>query len=133
MDNRQELAVRRDFDVIVARSRVRDLARWLGLGATDQARISLATSSAARAMGLGARHCRHIVLEGLDDGARIGVRVVCTADNGTSGTSDEGTFSGVRLMVDELTVERLSSDEIRATLVQWSKHHRARTGRGSKK
>lgn len=121
MDNRQEVVVRRDFDVIVARSRVRDLARWLGMGATDQARISLATSSAARTMGLGRPYCGQIVFEKLDDGGRIGVRVVCTASNGASGDSHLGSFANVRFMTDELTVEKLPSNEIRVTLVKWSK------------
>jgi anti-sigma regulatory factor (Ser/Thr protein kinase) len=119
MDNRQEVVVRRDFDVIVARSRVRDLARWLGMGATDQARISLATSSAARTMGLGGPHRGQIVFEGLNDGERIGVRVVCTANNGASDESHLGTFSNIRFMTDELSVEKLPSNETRVTMVKW--------------
>jgi hypothetical protein len=121
MDNRQKVVVGRDFDVIVARSRVRDLARRLGMGATDQARISLATSSAARTIGLGMPHRGQIVFEGLDDGKRLGVRVVCTANNGASDKPYSGTFSNIRFMTDELTVEKLPSNEIQVTMVKWSK------------
>ena len=41
MDEGRTIEVHKDFDVIVARSYVRDLARKVGLRTTDQARIAL--------------------------------------------------------------------------------------------
>ena len=49
----QTFVVREDYDVIISRSAVRELARSIGMRTADQARISLAASSAARALGIG--------------------------------------------------------------------------------
>ena len=114
------LTVRGEFDVIVARSRVRDLARESGLNTTDQACISLATSSMARALGLGKAHIGQILIEGIVSGDRTGVRVVCTATNGgDSGPSR--SMDEARMMTDDMAVEISPENETRVTLVKWAK------------
>ena len=52
MDESKTIAVRDEFDVVTVRMRVRELARALGFSLVDQARIALATSSSARALGV---------------------------------------------------------------------------------
>ena len=122
MSERQTITIQRDYDVILARSRVRDLARRIGLRTTDQARISLATSSAARAMGLGSPYQGQIVIELLGDRDTVGMRVICSVPEGTNNGTLPRTFGDAQLMADELTVKRVpSSNELRVTLVKWAK------------
>jgi serine/threonine-protein kinase RsbT len=121
MNNSQTITVRKDFDVILARSRTRDLARKMGMGTTDQARISLAASSAARALGLGGAHQGQIVITGLNGGGRVGVRVVCTTRDCTNRELRSRVFADARSMTDELTVKELPSGEVQVTLVKWAK------------
>jgi len=118
MATSQTITVRKDFDVIVARSRVRDLARNLGLRTTDQARISLATSSAARALGLGASYQGEIVIEGVNGKERVCVRVTCRTEGGARDNVTEATFSEARFMIDEITVQTLSNGT-QVIMVQW--------------
>jgi len=121
VSKRQTIAVRRDFDVIVARSRVRDLARSMGLGTSDQARISLATSSVARVLGLGGSNQGEIVIESANGQDRACVRVTCTfetSDDDAGGPSS-AKFAEARSMTDEMTVEKLPDNGVRVVLVKW--------------
>ena len=114
------IIVRKDFDVIVARSYVRELARQVGLLTTDQARISLATSSAARTMKLGEQYKGQIAIESLNGSERVGVRVVCRVNSAASGEVASAKFSDARFMTDELTVEKLPSGGVQVVLVKWA-------------
>ena len=116
------VTVRKDFDVIVARSRVRDLARSIGMSTTDQARISLATSSAARAMGLGAQYEGEILPESLTGQDGTGIRVVCRAKNAAGDNVSTDRFSDAKFMTDELTIEQSPSNDLVVILVKWTKH-----------
>jgi hypothetical protein len=120
MPEQTALTVRGEFDVIVARSRVRDLARKTGMNITDQACISLATSSTARALGLGQTHAGRILMEGITSGERLGVRVVCTAVNGKD-SGPSRSMEEARMMTDDLTVEVSPDNETLVTLVKWVK------------
>lgn len=113
----QTIAVRKDFDVIIARSRVRDLARSVGLRTTDQARISLATSSAARALGLGASCQGEILVECMNGKERACVRVTCRTDGVQEGLTT-ATFADAKFMTDEVTLEELPGST-QVTLVKW--------------
>ena len=117
MSKNQTIAIRKDFDVIVARSRVRDLARSIGLGTTDQARISLAASSAARALGLGDSCQGEIVIEAMNGRERACVRVTCRTYSVQEGVT-AGTFSEAKFMADEITVQE-GSNGTQVTLVKW--------------
>ena len=114
------LTVRGEFDVIVARTRVRDLARESGLNTTDQACISLATSSTARALGLGKAHTGQILIEGIASEERTGVRVICTAMNGGN-SGQPRSMDEARTMTDDLEIEVSPENETRVTLVKWAK------------
>lgn len=114
----QEIEVHTEFDIITARMKVRKLAQAMGLTTVDQARISLATSSLAQALGLGEAHPGQIVMAGLGRGERTGVRVVCKAGAITPNLSPMA-FEDMRWMVDELTVETLPPNDVQVTLVKW--------------
>ena len=76
--------------------------------------------SLAHALGLGGTRQGQIVIECLEDGARSrGVQVVCIKTGGAREEYEPGMFSDVRLMVDQLLVKELSSDDLQVTLVKW--------------
>lgn len=120
MDKCLILPVHNETDIILARLRVRELARAQGFNVMNQARVSLAASSLARTLGLGGTHRGQITVEGLQDGGRsTGVRVVCTKTDGAEADYGAQTFDDLRLMVDELTVEELPSADLQVTMTKW--------------
>ena len=115
----QTITVRTDFDIITARMKVRKLARAMGFTTVDQACISLATSSLAKALELGETHPGQIAMDGLDGGERKGVQVVCIKANATTRDLSPRAFEEMRWMVDELTVETRPPNDLQVTLVKW--------------
>jgi hypothetical protein len=107
-------------DIMMARARVRELARRKGLGITDQARISLATSSLADVLGLGTQRQGQIAINSILEDERTGIRVICTAAKDARHTLTPAQLDVHQLLVDELTIETLPSDEVQITLIQWS-------------
>lgn len=120
MNESQIVTVQAKIDVITARVKVRELARTVGLKTTDQARISLAASSLAQALGLGETLQGQIIIDCLDRGERTGVRVVCIAANAPGCELAPETSRDMGRMVDEVTVETLPSNYVQATLVKWA-------------
>ena len=112
-------------DIMTARAKVRDLARKKGLNITDQARISLATSSIADIMGLGTHRPGQIVVDSLSENERTGIRVICTAAKEAKGALTSSQVAVHRRMVDALTVETLPSGDVEAILIQWSTRRNA--------
>lgn len=112
-------------DILTARAKVRDMARKKGLGVTDQARISLATSSIADVMGLGTHRRGQIVVDSVEETERIGIRVVCTAAKEARGALTSSQVDVHKLMVDDLIVETLPSGDVEAILIQWSARRNA--------
>ncbi len=132
MSHTQTIRITNEGDIVVLRMQVRDLARAIGLNLADQARISLAASSVAKAIGLGITYPGQARLDDYCCGGHTGVRVVCTLvrknsrpDDGAvssgarSAPSAPGTLGEARWMVDELTFETLSLGEVQVTLVKW--------------
>lgn len=117
--NHTTMKVQTDFDIIAARMKVRKLARAMGLTTVDQACISLATSSLAQALDLGEAHQGQIDMDGLGQGERAGVRVVCTKADATARDHSPTAFDDMRWMVDELIVETLPPNDVQVTLVKW--------------
>jgi hypothetical protein len=120
MQKKQSITIKKPFDVILARMRVRECARAIGLGMRDQACIALATSSAAKALKLGETGQGYIDVYCSDDEERAGVQVICTMTTGAVGSWESKALANVRWMVEELAVETLPSNEVRATLVKWA-------------
>jgi hypothetical protein len=110
---------------MAARAKVRDLARKKGLGITDQARISLATSSIADVMGLGTHRHGQITVDSLEETERIGIRVICTAAKEARSALNSSQVDVHRLMVDDLIVETLPSGDVEAILIQWTTRRNA--------
>jgi hypothetical protein len=96
------------------------MARQKGLGLTDQARISLATSSMADVLGLGTHRHGQIVVASVEDEKRTGIRVTCTAAKEAQIALTSSQIDVHRLMVDALDIETLPTGDVQAILIQWS-------------
>jgi len=115
----QTITVQTEFDVFMARMQVRKLARAIGFDITNQARVALATSSLARALSLGERYQGQVIIDCMDERGRSGVRVICRAIHNDDFEVGARMFTDVKWLVDELTVEDLSSNQLQVTLVKW--------------
>jgi len=113
----QTLDIKSGLDIISARLAVRQLARTVGLKMMDQARIALATSSLAYALGLDNGHKGQITIQRCTKDKSIGVKVVCTAN--AEERQDTPRFGDARWMVDDYEIVRLSPRQFRATIVKW--------------
>lgn len=120
MNDTFTIAVTSVHDIMSARARVRELARQKGLGITDQARISLASSSLADVLGLGTHREGQIVIDSMEEENRTGIRVVCTTAKGAKRELTSAQLDVHQLLVDELTIEMLPSDDVQVTMIQWS-------------
>ena len=119
MNKVQTIQVSTAHDIIVARLRVREMARAQGFSMMDQARISLAASSLANAMGLSQANRGRIVIECLNNERGTGIRVVCVKTCPTGGDPPPVQLGDTRWMVDEFNIERLPSNGVRVTIVKW--------------
>ena len=118
MNRTRTICIAQETDIVLLRMQVRDLARAVGMNLADQARISLAASSAAKAMGLGITHPGQVTIDHYCYGEKVGVRVICAGRNGkTNGTP--GALGDARCIVDELTYETLGANEAQVTLIKW--------------
>ncbi len=121
MIKNQSIVVRSALDVVTARMQVREMARRMGLSLTDQARISMATSSLASSMGLGENGSSEgsIAIECMQNGGRKGLKVICRRiENGES--SPPAHFVNERWMVDEIKMQQLPPNTLEITLTKWA-------------
>jgi hypothetical protein len=125
MNESRTITIRSEVDVITARMHVREVARAAGMNLGDQARISLATSSLAHALGIGGRTQGQITIDRTSSGGRTGVRVVCVEKDGALDNLTPGVFGDTRWMVDEMAIEALPSDDpqvargVQVTVIKW--------------
>jgi hypothetical protein len=120
MNVSQTITIRSEFDVITARMKVRELARTKSFDITDQARISLATSSLADTLGLGRKHQGQIMIESLEEEGRIGIKVTCTANASSDSGLTSEELENTGWLVDKLTVQTLPSDSLQVSVVHWA-------------
>lgn len=114
------ISVSTELDIMAARMKVRDLARQIGMGTTDQARLAMATSSMAAQLGLGGSCEGHIAIESVHANGRTGIRVICFETEGHAPPPpSEAVLHDARWMVDEIKVEDLPAQRLRVTLVKW--------------
>jgi hypothetical protein len=115
----QTIAVRTEFDILVARRQARKMAQAIGLDITSQARIALATSSLGRTLRLGETFQGQVNIDCLSGGERAGIRVICTAVDGANSDLTSRTFADTRRLVDELTVEELPPNDLQVNMIKW--------------
>lgn len=113
----KRISINNDLDIVSARVEGRNMARLLGFGVIDQARIATAISELARNIVLYAEK-GDVLLEPVEDGLRRGIQIMCS-DEGP-GISDlelvmqDGYSSqhglgmglpGTRRLMDEFEIE----------------------------
>jgi serine/threonine-protein kinase RsbT len=129
MDSQSCVKITNEWDIVAARQLGRNVAKELGFGTVDQARITTAISELARNIYLYAGHGQ-ICIEKLFDGGKKGVRIVALDDGpgindirkvmedgySTSGGLGAG-LPGVKRLMDEFNVESVPGEgtDIRAT------------------
>jgi anti-sigma regulatory factor (Ser/Thr protein kinase) len=118
MSDRQEVVISSEIDIVTARLRVRRYAQAKGLDTKDQACVSLAVSTLAHALDLdGARRGR-VIIDSVQDGDQIGVRVICTRESGDVGDLPR-RLENARWMVDQMGLEELTPTGVKVTVVKW--------------
>ncbi len=118
----QRITVHSPLDIVNARMQVREVARKLGLSLTDQARISMATSSLASSMGFdeSGNIEGYIDIEGLRLIGRKGIKVTCRRIDCTEQEKVQNFIASQRWMVDEVKLLELSSSTIEVSIVKWA-------------
>jgi serine/threonine-protein kinase RsbT len=126
----KRVLIHTDLDIIVARLRAREIARSLGFGTIDQARISLAAGELARVMANSMDDHGEIVITGIHSQGHLGIQVVSIHPNGvlptteSNGQEENGAWkdkalSSVMGLVDEGFVESNGDLGTRVTLMKW--------------
>ncbi|ABY35871.1 MULTISPECIES: anti-sigma regulatory factor [Chloroflexus] len=68
--------IRSDLDIVIARTMARDMAKALGFGPIDQARIATAVSELARNIFLYAG-TGNVTVRDIEKGSRKGIEIIC--------------------------------------------------------
>lgn len=133
MTTEVRIYINNDLDVVSARMQARQVAKSMGFGTADQARISLAASELARVLSWNTDHPGEIVLT---EGARNGtlyLQVACLIDLDTVPLDSEGTLdpktaveqnhslSGACRLVDESIIEAEDDKYTRIVLIKYKR------------
>ncbi|MBN1640223.1 MAG: anti-sigma regulatory factor [Anaerolineae bacterium] len=131
MSSERVVPIRGDMDIVAARIAGRELARELGFGLVDQARIATAISELVRNIVQYAGEGEALI-RALDSGPRIGIEIVLR-DNGpgiadvqqalrdgfsTSGHLGMG-LPGARRLMDEFAIESQVAVGTTVTIRKW--------------
>ena len=74
-DTSRKITINNDLDIIVARLQAREIARDLGFGTIDQARISLAAGELARVLAEKLTCTGEIIISGVHTDSHLGIQV----------------------------------------------------------
>lgn len=75
MDNKSKVEIVTEWDIVTVRQLGRNIAKEIGFGIVDQARITTAISEIARNIYLFAKS-GEITIEAVEEGSRVGIKVV---------------------------------------------------------
>jgi hypothetical protein len=121
----RELEIRTEFDIVAMRQEVRQAARALGLGLTQQAKISAAISTIARALIAANCHALMCMWTGMIS-TRPAIEITCEAS--TSQLSVDLAqltqllhFGEAQVLVDKATLS-LDGDNVLCCLQMWHDH-----------
>lgn len=130
MDTERKLYVKNDLDISLVRIQAREMAKEMGFGTADQARISLAASELARALSSSPGRQGEIIIAPAAKNGQRGMQLACLinlgqdADNGGSDENMAGrnhSISGARQLVDEDSFEPQDKTFTRVRLMKWLK------------
>lgn len=131
MNTERKIYINNDLDIVTARMQAREMARQVGFGTADQARISLAASELARLLawteGL---EPRQIVMSPATRNGHPGIQVTClicfdqiSEDNESTEaerlSKQNHSLAGARQLVDESLIEPQDNKFARVTLIKW--------------
>jgi len=131
MPEMRRVAINNDLDIVAARVEGRNLARQMGFGIIDQARIATAISELARNIVLYALSGQ-IILNEVQHDSRIGLEIVCEDQgpgiedvelvmrNGYSTTQGLGMgLPGTKRLMDEFEIESTVGLGTKVTVRKW--------------
>lgn len=131
MNAERKIYINNDLDIVTARMQAREMARQVGFGTADQARISLAASELARLLAwTQSLEPRQIVMSSAIRNGHLGIQVSClicfdqlSEDNETPEaeklSKQNHSLEGARQLVDESFIEPQDNKFARVTLVKW--------------
>ncbi|MBN8210835.1 anti-sigma regulatory factor [Bacillus sp. NTK071] len=123
--------VRNEWDIVKARQSGRNIAKELGFGTVDQARITTAISELARNIYLYAGN-GEVAIERVENGGKLGLKIEAS-DSGpgikdirkvmedgftTSGGLGAG-LPGVKRLMDEFTIDSKENEGTIITSIKW--------------
>jgi len=112
------MPIRSMFDAINARRQVRDMARSLGFGLSEQAGVSLAAWTMADRLGFGATCTGIIVVGPIQQVGREGIRITCRSSNGFQ-PLDSKDVDSIGWMVDEVELNDCAGANIEVVMIKW--------------
>ena len=132
MGTERRIYINNDLDIVVVRMQARELAKQMGFGTADQARISLAASELARVLSWNTEQAGEIIMADASENGQHGLRVACLVDLGriSAGNDTDGaqsvvasnrSLAGACQLVDESIVEEQDDNQARVTLIKWLK------------
>jgi serine/threonine-protein kinase RsbT len=127
----QRILIRSDLDIVNARVGGRDLAKALGFGVIDQARVATAISELARNVVLYAGK-GEVILRRVGDRGRVGLEAVCVdrgpgipdvslaMRDGYSTSNGLGMgLPGTKRLMDEFEIESAIGEGTKVTIRKW--------------
>lgn len=131
MTIRSYISICTEKDIVKARQEGRDLAKKVGFGVVDQARITTAVSELARNIYVHAKNGK-IVIEVIDEGEKRGLKIIAI-DHGpgikdiraaledgysTSGGLGVG-LPGVKRLMDEFFIDSKVNEGTEIVVIKW--------------
>ncbi len=131
MTIRSYISIYTEKDIVKARQEGRDLAKKVGFGVIDQARITTAVSELARNIYIHAKNGK-IVIEVIDEGEKRGLKIIAK-DHGpgikdiraaledgysTSGGLGVG-LPGVKRLMDEFFIDSKVNEGTEIVVIKW--------------
>jgi serine/threonine-protein kinase RsbT len=126
----KRIVIVNDLDIVTARLRAREVAREMGFGTIDQARISLAASELARILLTDLNNSGEIHISGVHADGHVGIQVTSldTSEPIPTGvtpvkaeTIQNSALTNAMSLVDESLVEQVGPKSTRITLMKWLK------------
>jgi serine/threonine-protein kinase RsbT len=127
----RRIQITNDLDIVAARVEGRNLAKEIGFGVIDQARIATAISELARNVVLYA-HSGEIILNCIKPDGRLGLQIICTdhgpgirdldliLDRGRLPSHELGMgLPGTRRLMDEFDIETSLGIGTTVTVCKW--------------
>jgi serine/threonine-protein kinase RsbT len=126
MGTERRIYINNDLDIVVVRMQAREMAKQMGFGTADQARISLAASELARVLSWNTDESGEIVMSDANQNGQNGLQVVCLVNLGLVGDDQNSagsnrSLAGACQLVDESIVEEQENNRAQVTLIKWLK------------